>query len=167
MGRQAAVPVLDAARARAVALDLLSRKARTRLDLQDRLHRRGAPRAVAEAVVGDLEARGYVDDRAFAVNWVESRTRGRAIGSRRLREELLQKGVARPLVEATLAAALTETDEAARARAAAARRLPGLERAAPDQVARRLYDYLVRRGFPADVARRVVRETCRVPIDDD
>ena len=49
-----------------VALDLLSRKAWTRRDLRQRLSRRGAPPEVAETIVADLEARGYLDDRTYA-----------------------------------------------------------------------------------------------------
>ncbi len=115
--------------------------------------------------MADLETRGYVDDRAFAGGWAESRARGRALGSRRLREELLAKGVARPLVDAAVREAFAETDEVSRARAAAERRLTLLRRAAPAQASRRLYDYLIRRGFPADIVRRVIRETCRVSIE--
>lgn len=154
--------VLDPPRARAVALDLLSRKPWTRRDLRVRLRRRGAPPEVAEAVVADLEARGYVNDRAFALAWAESRARGRAFGSRRLREELGRKGVARPLVADAIRRAFAETDEEARAREAAARRLPALRRASPEAAGRRLWGYLSRRGFPADVVRRVVQEACGV-----
>jgi regulatory protein len=159
--------VLDAARARAVALDLLSRKAWTRRDLVARLCRRGAPAEVAGAVVADLEARGYVDDRAFAAAWAESRARGRGYGSRRLRDELLTRGVARPLVEAAVREAFVEADEETRARAVAARRLPLLRRAEPAQAARRLGTYLLRRGYPEALVRRVVRDTCAVASTDD
>jgi regulatory protein len=157
-------PPLDAARARAVALDLLSRKAWTRRQLTDRLRRRGAPADVAEALVADFEARGYVDDRAFATAWADARARGRAYGPRRLREALLAKGVARELVDAAVRRAFAEVDEETRARAAAARRLPQLRRAAPDQAVRRLSAYLLRRGFPGEIVRRVVRDACRVEI---
>jgi regulatory protein len=121
--------------------------------------------AVAGAVVADLEARGYLDDRAFALAWVESRARSRAIGSRRLREELLARGVARPLVDE--AVHTTMAGEEARAAAAAERRLPNLRRADPETAARRLAGYLSRRGYPADMVRRVVRRTCGVAVRDD
>jgi len=157
--------VLDGAAARVVALDLLSRRAWTRRDLAARLRRRGAPADVARAVVLDLEQRGYVDDRAFAQGWVESRASGRGLGSRRLRAELRARGVARPLIEAALGA-VEPADELARARDLAARRLARLGRADPTRAARRLGDYLLRRGFPAGVVRRVVRETSGMPIAD-
>jgi regulatory protein len=108
-----------------------------------------------------------VDDRAFAAAWAESRARGRGYGSRRLREELLTRGVARPLVEAAVREAFVESDEETRARAVATRRLPLLRRAEPAQAARRLGTYLLRRGYPEALVRRVVRDTCGVIHDDD
>ena len=158
---------LDAARARAVAFDLLSRKAWTRRELRERLCRRGAPAPVAEAVVADLEARGYVNDRAFAGAWAETRARGRAYGPRRLREALTAKGVARPLVDEAIRQAFAEADEEAQARAAAARRLPGIARGGPEQAARRLSAYLLRRGFAGGIVRRVVRDVCAIEVSED
>jgi regulatory protein len=158
---------LDAARARTVAFDLLSRKAWTRRELQERLRRRGAPEAVAEAVVADLEARGYVNDRAFAEAWAEARARERAYGPRRLRAALTAKGVARPLVDEAVRQAFAEADEETRARAAAARRLPGVVRGGPEQAARRLSAYLLRRGFAGGIVRRVVRDVCAIEGSED
>jgi regulatory protein len=159
-------PTLDVSRARAVAFELLSRKAWTRRDLRLRLVRRGAPAAVAEAVVTDLEGRGYVDDRAFARAWAESRGRGRGLGTRRLRAELLAQGVARPLVDEALAAGGVLADEEARARALAVRRLAALGPGAPGVTGRRLWGYLGRRGFPPEVVRRVVRQVSGLEIED-
>ena len=69
--------------------------------------------------MADLEARGYVDDRAFAATWAEVRARERAVGRERLREELVARGVARPLAETAIERAFEDTDELTRARAAA------------------------------------------------
>jgi regulatory protein len=121
---------------------------------------------VAEAVVADLEARGYVDDRAFAVTWAESRARDRSLGRERLREELRARGIARPLVEAAIARAFEDTDELARARSAALRRLATLRGPVAGQAARRLHDYLRRRGYPGDVVRQVLRAVCRDTVPD-
>jgi regulatory protein len=122
---------------------------------------------VAEVVVAELEARGYVDDRAFAAAWAESRARGRSFGRQRLREELRARGVARPLVDAAIDRAFAETSELSRAQLAAARRLAILGRRAPDQAARRLHDYLRRRGYSGDVVRQVLRALCREAVPED
>jgi regulatory protein len=160
----AARPPLGAGRARTVALDLLARRPWTRRDLAARLRRRGAPPEVAEAVVADLEARGYVDDQAFAVAWAESRARGRSFGRQRLREELRARGVAKPLVDAAIERAFADTSELSRAQLAAARRLAILRSRAPDQAARRLHDYLRRRGYSGDIVRQVLRSLCRETV---
>ncbi len=141
-----------------MALALLARKPWTRHELAGRLVRRGAAPPLAERLVGELEARGYLDDRAFARGWVESR--GATRGPRRLRAELLARGVARELIDEALGAFRARADEETRAAEAARRRLPALRRAAPAQLARRLHDYLVRRGFAPEVAARVVRAAC-------
>ena len=81
-------PVLDAKAAKLVAFDLLARRAWSTRELSRRLRGRGAPEDVARTVVTELEARGYVNDEAFARGWAQSRAEGRRVGSMRLRREL-------------------------------------------------------------------------------
>lgn len=157
--------VLDAPGARLAAADLLSRRAWTQAELTARLERRGAPAEIAAAVVADLVARGHVDDRAFADSWVEARS-ARGIGVTRLRAELRARGVARPLIDSALAGTDPER-QLEEARAAARRRLPGLRRGRPDRIGARLHDHLLRRGYPAAVAARVVRETLSLSTEED
>jgi len=96
------VPALDVKAARLAAFDLLARKSWSGRELTRRLRRRGAPAEVAQAVVADLTDRGYVDDQAFARWWAEARARGRRVGSHRLRQELLAKGIPRAMAEAAI-----------------------------------------------------------------
>jgi regulatory protein len=152
---------LDAAGARRVAGDLLSRRPWTVADLRARLIRRGAPAEMAEAVVADLVGRGHLDDGAFAVRWVEVRS-ARGYGPTRLRAELSARGVAPPLIETALA---TLAPDAAleRARATARRRWPVLRGLPRERAAGRLRDYLLRRGHRPDLVARVVRELAGDP----
>jgi regulatory protein len=153
---------LDQRRARLAAGDLLSRRAWTCAELTRRLRRRGAPPDVAAAVVADLVTRGYLDDAAFARHWIATRA-ARGYGAARLRAELRARGVDGALIDA----ALGELDTGGaleRARAIAARRLPALRRGDPLRAAGRLRDHLLRRGYPAGVVVRVVREALGVPL---
>jgi regulatory protein len=160
-------PTLDEKAARLAAFDLLARKSWSGRELTRRLRRRGAPADVAQAVVADLTARAYVDDRAFARWWAEARARGRRVGSRRLRQELLAKGIPRDMADAAIAAAFEEVGEADRALEAARRRLPGLLRGSGGaRAAARLADYLLRRGYPASAVRRAVRTLLSDRADD-
>ena len=158
---------LDAKATRLVAFDLLSRKAWTARELAGRLRRRGAPADVAQAVVDELVSRGYVDDASFARFWAESRARGRRVGSRRLRQELLQKGVPGDVVAAAVAAAFEEAPEALRCLEAGRRRLPALLRRGVERAAPRLRDYLLRRGYAPAMVLRTVAVLTGVRPDGD
>jgi regulatory protein len=158
---------LDAKSAKLAAFDLLARKSWSARELMSRLKRRGAPDEIARAVVAELASRGYVDDASFARFWAESRARGRRVGSRRLRQELLQKGISRDVAAAAIAAAFEEAPEALRCLEAGRRRLPALLRAGLPRAASRLRDYLVRRGYPlAEVMRTVAALTGTRPDGD-
>jgi regulatory protein len=150
-------PTLDEKAARLAAFDLLARQSWSGRELARRLRRRGASADIAQAVVAELTTRGYVDDQAFARWWAEARARGRRVGSHRLRQELLAKGIPRQMVEAAIAAAFEEVGEADRALEAARRRLPALLRASGARAGARLADYLLRRGYPASAVRQAVR----------
>ena len=107
-------------------------------------------------MVADLTDRGYLDDAAFARQWVDSRG-ARGYGAARLRAELRVRGVDATVVEAAVAALSPETT-LDRARALARRRLPVITRARPERAAARLSEYLRRRGYAPGVIARVVRE---------
>jgi regulatory protein len=158
---------LDAKAAKLAAFDLLARKAWSARELTSRLKRRGAPDEIARAVVAELASRGYVDDASFARFWAESRARGRRVGSRRLRLELLQKGIPRDVAAAAVAAAFEEAPEAERCLEAGRRRLPALLRAGRERAAPRLRDYLVRRGYPPSVVMRTVARLTGTRPDGD
>jgi regulatory protein len=127
-------------------------------ELTTRLGRRGAPADVARAVVAELASRGYLDDEAFARWWAQVRAEGRRIGSLRLGRELRAKGIPRDLAAAAIGAAFDDTSELDRALEAGRRRMPALRRASPDRAAGRLAGYLLRRGYPPALVRRVVTQ---------
>jgi regulatory protein len=156
-------PPIAIDRARLVAADLLSRRPWTRAEMTRRLYRRGATEEVAAEVVADLTARGHLDDAAFARHWVATRS-ARGYGAARLRAELRARGVAGPLIEAALAE-LEASSALARARAVAERRRPALRGVEPARAAARLRDHLIRRGYAAGIAARVVREVLGAPAD--
>jgi regulatory protein len=157
---------LDSTEARRVAIDLLARKSWTERELARRLEQRGAPEEVAQAVVADLRSRGYLDDAAFARWWAQARAQGRRVGSARLRRELLGKGIAPDLVATALSAAFETASELDRATEAGRKRLAALGRSGRDAVPNRLHDYLLRRGYPSSVVRRVVKALLAIDLGE-
>ena len=142
------------------ALASLSRRSHTEHELRQRLRRQFADEEI-DTAVDRLRQLGYLDDARWATEFVEAR-RGR-LGARRLRQDLVRRGVPREHVEA----ATDNLDEAAAAIATARRRVPSLRRLEPDLRRQRLYGYLQRRGFSYDVTRRAIAEVLAVDIDID
>jgi regulatory protein len=121
------------------------------------MRRKGVPAAAAEAVLGRLADVGLIDDAAFARAWVESRHHARGLGRRSLAAELKQRGVPGEEVSAALGA-LDPAQEMATARRLAQRAAAGTRgRPLPSRI-RSLVGVLARKGYPAALAYRVVRE---------
>jgi len=135
----------------------LARRAHSRLELRQKLHRRGYDPVDVEAALSRLAELGYVNDAAFAQGLVRRRSAVR--GPRALAGELSARGIDR----AGIAEALEGVDEEAELAAAVrlAERLYA-EKPAPGykEVLDRVGSKLMRRGFSAGV----VRAACRAVL---
>ena len=74
------------------ALELLARREHSRLELQRKLRTRAHPPDAIETVLDALEAEGLLEAARFVESFVRARI-GRGQGPRRIRAELLQRGV--------------------------------------------------------------------------
>jgi regulatory protein len=143
--------------ARTICLNLLTAAPRSRAELAKALRKRRVPAEVAEHVLDRLTDVNLIDDAAYAEAFVESRHRSRGLARSALRTELRRKGVD----EAVAGAAVEQIDpdaELVAAQTLVARRLPTTTGLAPDARVRRLAGMLQRKGYPAGLAYRVVRE---------
>ncbi len=119
--------------------------------------RKDVPEDVAEDLLTRLTSVGLVDDEAFAVALVNTRTKVARRGGARIRQELREKGVS----DDVAAGALSQVDPEDELNAATTfaakkvRSMKGLDNAVSK---RRLYGALARRGFGPDVVRRVVAD---------
>jgi regulatory protein len=143
--------------ARLICLRQLTAAPRTRAQLAQTLRRRGVPDDAAEAVLGRFTEVGLIDDAMFANAWVESRHHGRGLGRRALAAELNQRGVDRDDIREAVAK-LSPKTELATARALVERRLSSTAGLPAQARVRRLVGMLARKGYPAGLAFRVVRE---------
>ena len=92
--RPPSVGVLDA------GLNLLSRRAHSRVEVRRKLSRRGYGEDEVESTVLRLAELGYLDDRAFAEGHVRRRSSG--LGRLALSAELAARGVERAVADAAL-----------------------------------------------------------------
>lgn len=136
------------------ALNFLGYRARSEREVRDRLRRYGYEDATVEAVVGRLEELGYLDDAEFAR--AAAREKARKYGPRRVSAELRRGGVDAETAEEAIAEAFAGRPEREAAYEAVSRRYNTSE--GSDALARRVYGFLMRRGFSADICAEVARE---------
>lgn len=135
------------------ALHFLGYRARSRSEVRERLRRYGYGEETVRAVIGRLEELGYLDDEEFARTVV--REKARRYGPRRVSADLRRSGVDAELAQGIVEEEFAERSEVEAARSAAARRY---NRGGSDAEARRVYGFLMRRGYSADVCAEVARE---------
>ena len=147
-GKAPAVRVHDA------ALRLLSYRARSEHELRQRLMDRGFEESLVAGELERLRGAGLVDDAAFAAAWVDERARLSPRGSRALRHELRNRGIAQPIAEA----ATSDVDDRETAMDLAQARASTLHGAPYESFVRRLGGYLQRRGIDAGTAAWATRK---------
>ena len=135
------------------ALNLLGYRARSEAELRERLRRYGYAEETIELVVLRLRELGYLDDAEFAR--LKAHQQARKYGPRRVSVELRKSGVKEDLAREVVQEEFAGRSEAEEARAAAARRYNGR---GSDAEARRVYGFLVRRGYSAEVCAQVARD---------
>jgi regulatory protein len=139
------------------ALWLLESRARTRLDLEQRLRRRGfEPEAIAGAL-DRLGAVGLVDDQSFARDLAASRA-GQGVDAPRIADELRDRGIDPELAVRVAEASVPSSERHERCRELAEARLAKLKGLSPEAQFRRVAAYLARRGYPGEVIDDVVRD---------
>lgn len=118
--------------------------------LRHKLPATGLSKDDAAMIFDKLKARGYVDDLAFARNWLANRRVRRGASLRRLRAELLAKGVDENIIdEAVSSSDRSEMDDLRMVIAKRGSRYPDRQK---------LIQYLVRQGFPYDIVLSVLEE---------
>lgn len=142
------------------ALDLLAVRARSSRDLGSRLKRAGARPGDVSWVLARLEAQGFLDDSTYAKQVARTRVLAGGVSRRRVVTALRRKGIAADVAEAAIDATLAdvELDEYGAALAAAQKRIRALSSLDSQKRRQRLYAFLARRGYEADVVRKVLAE---------
>jgi regulatory protein len=76
-----------------MALNLISRRPRSKWEIIDYLKGKGAEDAETEQILNTLSNRGYINDTEFAKRWVENRRLLKTISKKKLTLELRQKRI--------------------------------------------------------------------------
>ena len=138
---------------------LLSFRGRSIKEIGSRLGLAGFSGEVIESVVAGLKEKGYLDDIDFARMWAEERFNSGKYGKRRIRQELSGKGVERTIIDSQLSL-LSEREEREHALELVFKKYRGTATSDPLKLQRRVYQFLLRRGFDAELAREAIAIVC-------
>lgn len=130
------------------ALNLLARRDHSRAELKKKLVAKGCPVGQVDDALERLTRQGYLDDKRFAERWAESAlASGRCFGVRLLLE-LQRRGVSRDVASEAVAAATVGHGERQVLACVVAKRFAAFDpEGASLKERRRVFDYLLRRGF--------------------
>lgn len=149
------------ARASHIAINFISYRPRSAYEVITKLTRKGFSRDLARKVVERLEGLKMINDLEFARMFVRDRKKRRPIGGALLRQSLHMKGIAPHLVEQVLRETLSDEEQEEAASTVARKHLRTTSRSFDKldnaRQRKRLHDYLLRRGFSHDIAKKAVR----------
>jgi regulatory protein len=144
------------------ALNLLSYKPRSLAEMRARLMEKDwAEEAVVDQVLARLEELGYLNDEEFAANFANSRLTAKPIGRSRLRRDLRRKKLPSETIENALDEAYEQQSEEELIDRAIGKHVRLKGAPATREETKRLFDYLIRRGFSYDLVIRKVREAAQ------
>jgi regulatory protein len=150
------------------ALKLLSFKPRSIAQMRERLLENDwAEEAIVDRVIERLKELGYLNDEQFAAGYASARLSARPLGRTRLRRDLQNKKLPSQITEQTLDEVYADgAEEDLIDRAIAKRlRLKGAPQT-PEDV-KKLFDYLMRRGFSYQLVLRKVRQLKTSGVTED
>ncbi|MBI5143893.1 MAG: RecX family transcriptional regulator [Candidatus Omnitrophica bacterium] len=149
------------ARAKNNAYSLLRIRPRSEHEIRQRLKLKGYNYFVIDDVVESLKGSRDIDDGKFAKFWVDSRMHLNPVGDIVLKHELKDKGIGDAIIEATLEAKDKTYDEYEVAFNMARERFERFKKLDRRKAAKRVYDFLLRRGFKYENVRRIIEELTR------
>ncbi|KAA3660212.1 MAG: hypothetical protein DWQ04_20055 [Chloroflexi bacterium] len=141
-------------KAKQSAFRYISYRPRSIAEVERNLRGKSYDELVITQVVTRLQELQLLDDLSFTQFWVEQRETFKPRSALALRQELMQKGVARDIIDEALA----DVDETAVAHKAAAMRVNRWQHLPEDQFRKKMGGYLQRRGFNYAVIREITDE---------
>jgi regulatory protein len=152
-------------RAHQLAVNFISYRPRSSKEVTDRLVRKGFAAELANEVVVRMRELGLLNDLEFARMFVRDKLRGKPMGRGLLRRKLHEKGISFQATERVVKEYVTDESEQEAAKKLATRKFnvsrTRFSKLEPAVCQKRLADYLLARGFSAEVAYKTARSIIR------
>jgi len=143
-------------RAKNHAYNVLSTRARSEKELTVELTKKRFTIEAISDTITFLKKKGLLDDAKFARDWVESTRRLRPSGISSIRKDLDKKGISSEIIDNVVSGQVVEEKDIIRN--LAKDRLKKMRGVPKVKAKRRLFDFLMRRGFNSDGLEAIVDE---------
>jgi regulatory protein len=148
------------------SLRLLAASPKSGQELKKKLAGKGYADGIIDEALSRLRAQGTLDDTLYARDLMTRLTQGKAAGRHKVAFELKRHGVSQK-IRNELLESLSDTDESERALEQARLKWSGWSRLDPQKRKKRLYDYLVRKGYDFQIVQEILRKFSKESPDDD
>jgi regulatory protein len=133
----------------------LGYKARTEKELTDKLIEQQYPQEIITRIIEQFKDYGYINDQSYVVSHINNRVKYKPMAKKMLKYELIQKGVARDIIDDTVENfninELNMAIELLQKKVKAKTQMDEKE-------IKRAYNYLLRRGFDYDTVNKAFKK---------
>lgn len=152
--------------AQLISLRLLAASPKTSQELKKKLHEKGFPESLITETLREMEAQGILSDRSYAADMMARYRGSKPSGRRKIASEFKHHGIAQKIQDEVLAGYSPEEERAQAGEAGRQRwkRFPKLDN---EKRKKRVFDFLMRRGFDYQIVRDVIRELSQDNLDED
>ena len=157
--RRESSPQDEFTRTKRIAFQFLKIRNRSEKEIQNQLLKKKISAQTIERTISYLKKLELINDRQFARDWIHLRLQ-KSLGLRRIFFELKQKGISGEILEEEIKAVPREESEEKIVEALARRRLERYKNLDEPKRKRRVFEYLVRRGFEVGIVTKVVEILC-------
>lgn len=144
-------------KAKDYAFLLLKFRMRSEKELAARLKKKKFDDEIINETLSFLKDKGFIDDNYFAKTWIESRIK-KPLGIRRLKQELKLKGVDKEIIDRQIEEVKKDYSEEDVVLAVVRKKIERLRDIDPYKAKRRIYAYLLRRGFSPEIVMDAVNQ---------
>ena len=139
---------------------LLKYRLRSETEVRQRLEKKRYSAAVISKVIDFLKEKKFLDDNIFARAWIDSRLK-RPLGLRRIKLELKLKGVPAEIIASQTQSIKNSYSEEEAVLEIAKDKFKKLEGIELPTAKRRVYAYLLRRGFSPEAVIDAINQLCK------
>lgn len=145
---------------------LLSYRSRSTKEIFSRLRDKGIMTEVIEETIEYLKKLGYINDVEFAKVLIRDRQCLKKVGKNLIKQELIHKGVSKDIIQELVEGTTDDNNEYERAKYLATKKISSYRKDDQRARQRKLYAFLIRKGYSYDVASQVVKELMTEDIED-